>query len=291
MAKRFTDTRKWRKAWFRMLPPKMKCAWLYLCDNCDHAGIWDIDMGALVFDIGEQVSLTDLMTSFDVVKISDTKIFIPDFIEFQYKCPVSELNAGNKAHASVIQILKKYGLETHNQGAMQGATVAPKDKDKDKELEKEEDKEPESDSTRVQWFEEIYSRYPVKVKGEGAFSQFKEQFKTREQVDELSIALDHYIRMLTNNPWRNPKQTFAAFLGTKQSGFFWRDFINPESAKATVNAGAARGSIFKQGPAPIRILDAQKVLEADEERRRNSSYTLTPEQIRAMAKSKISGVS
>ena len=112
MAKRFTDTNIWDKAWFRKLPPRIKETWRYLCDKCDHAVIWEIDMEALVFNIGEQVSFEEIMEILGsrLNHFCNEKIFIPGFIDFQYKCSVETLNPKNKVHKSAIERLKKHGL-------------------------------------------------------------------------------------------------------------------------------------------------------------------------------------
>lgn len=107
LAKRFTDTGKWKKQWFRELPPKMKVAWEYLRDNCDHAGIWDTDFQDLSFKVGELVTPLECETYFtDVrfVKISDDKYFLPGFVVFQYG---DTLRIRNKAHLSVLKILER----------------------------------------------------------------------------------------------------------------------------------------------------------------------------------------
>ena len=43
MSKRFTDTDKWKKQWFRKLKNDNKVFWMYLLDQCNHAGIWEVD--------------------------------------------------------------------------------------------------------------------------------------------------------------------------------------------------------------------------------------------------------
>ena len=60
MAKRFTDTEIWKKRWFRKLPPRIKCLWYYLKDNCDHAGSFDFDTEVISLLIGEEVNAEDL---------------------------------------------------------------------------------------------------------------------------------------------------------------------------------------------------------------------------------------
>ncbi len=140
MAKRFTDTAIWDKAWFRKLPPRLKETWRYLCDKCNHAGIWEIDIEALVFNVGESVTMEEIQTSFGdrINRFCENKIFISSFISFQYKCSVERLNPKSKIHKSVIEILEKHSLYKPFGNPLERV------KDKDKEMDKDKDKENEN---------------------------------------------------------------------------------------------------------------------------------------------------
>ncbi len=83
-------------------------------------------------------------------------------------------------------------------------------------------------------FESVRNLYP-KPKGADAEDRFRDQVQTPTDYADLIAAIEHYKIMLSlpENSWRRPKQTFATFLGTKTSGFFWRDFIDPKSAQPT----------------------------------------------------------
>lgn len=137
MSKRFTDTDKWKKPLIRGLQAPYKLLWLYILDDCDHAGIWQVDIEVASIRIGEQLSNDEAVKNFgDRIIPFDNgeKWFIPNFIEFQY----GELNAENRVHASVISQLVKYDLLKKFKdliSPLQGA----KDKDKDKEKDKDKD--------------------------------------------------------------------------------------------------------------------------------------------------------
>jgi hypothetical protein len=80
-------------------------------------------------------------------------------------------------------------------------------------------------------FEKAWTEYknlPNVVKGQQAESRFASQIKNDLDFDQLMIAITSYRQMLAQpgNQWRQPKSTFETFLGTKKSGFFWRDFID-----------------------------------------------------------------
>ena len=53
--KRFTDTEKWKSDWFMSLSVEMKCLWIYLCDNCDNAGVWRINKKLAEVQIGKKI--------------------------------------------------------------------------------------------------------------------------------------------------------------------------------------------------------------------------------------------
>jgi hypothetical protein len=109
MAKRFTDTDKWKKGWFKQLTPKQRLFWLYILDDCNAAGIWDVDLEVASIRVGDVVEMDEAVEVLgkDVIWFDNNeKIFIPKFIEFQY----GALNENSRPHASVIKILEKYKL-------------------------------------------------------------------------------------------------------------------------------------------------------------------------------------
>jgi len=149
MAKRFTDSGKWKKSFFRNLPAHLKLFWIYLLDECNHAGIWEVEIDVASIRTGVELDgleATALEAFGDRVVPIDggTKWFIPDFIGFQY----SQLNEKNRAHKSVLDILQAYDLLIYIEpkeapckplaSPLEGAMVKDKDKDKDKDTEKDE---------------------------------------------------------------------------------------------------------------------------------------------------------
>jgi hypothetical protein len=131
MAKRLTDTEKWRKPWFRNLKPKHKCFWQYLIDNCNHAGVWEVDFNLASYFIGTKLEENELREVFkkQYVELDNGKRwFIRDFVEFQYGC----LNPNNNLHKSVINTLEKSGVDEGLVCPTGGAI--DKEEDKDKEI-------------------------------------------------------------------------------------------------------------------------------------------------------------
>lgn len=103
MAKRFTDTEKWRNPWYRKLPWKMKLLWSYICDTCDIAGIWYEDLEGASFAIGEEITREEYNRTFGkkLVRLKEDKVFFPQFVEFQY----GKLSPKSAPNRKVIQAL------------------------------------------------------------------------------------------------------------------------------------------------------------------------------------------
>lgn len=107
MAKRLTDTEKWKDPWFCELSPVYKLFWIYLCDNCDHAGIWDVNWPLVKFHCLEEPFNVKIFGD-RIVVLSKEKWFIKKFVLFQQKISnLDELNPLNNCHSSIISILKR----------------------------------------------------------------------------------------------------------------------------------------------------------------------------------------
>jgi hypothetical protein len=109
MAKRFTDTDKWKKGFMRNLPIKYKMLWLYMLDDCNHAGVWETDFEVASIRIGSKINEKEAAKVFaSHIKIFDkgNKWFIPKFIDFQY----GTLNENSRPHQAVIKLLDKYDV-------------------------------------------------------------------------------------------------------------------------------------------------------------------------------------
>ena len=127
MAKRFTDSRKWDDPFFIELPNKYKLLWFFMLDKCNHAGIFEFSKRLVDFNLNDSYKKSDILEVFNgkIEVLKSGKWFIKKFISYQY----GELNEANRAHNSVINILKKEGSYMGLISPLQGY----KDKDKDKE--------------------------------------------------------------------------------------------------------------------------------------------------------------
>jgi len=137
MAKRFTDTGIWQKAWYRKLPVEVKLFWQYLFTNCNHAGIFEVDLDLASFVIGKKITLEHISKYLGdrIAIIEDEKWYILGFIEFQY----GELNNNSNVHKSVLKLLNKYEINNDNEFPTLGqglvkplSGIIDKDKSKDK---------------------------------------------------------------------------------------------------------------------------------------------------------------
>lgn len=136
MAKRFTDTNKYKKPFIRGLQGPYKLLWDYICLDCNHAGIWIKDFEIAQIYLGADMAVNEneaIKVFCDKVYVFDNgdRWFIPSFIGFQY----GELNPENRAHNSVIKIIAMNNLGKALTRALQGRK--DKDKDKDKDMDKE----------------------------------------------------------------------------------------------------------------------------------------------------------
>lgn len=155
MPKRFTDTEKWKKPFIKSLQTVYKLFWVYLLDECDHAGIWHVEPEIASIRIGEKIDINEAKKQFEkkIVEFDEgSKWFIPDFISFQYGI----LNPEVKAHTSVISLLRKYNLEPFV-NCLQ--TVKDKDKEQDKDMVKE--KEPTTFNEVMFKARKMYKPYEV----------------------------------------------------------------------------------------------------------------------------------
>lgn len=118
MAKRFTDTEKYRKPFLRSLPGAYKLLWDYICNDCNHAGIWLVDFDIAQICVGKDmpVGKDKALRLFNegedrIFELENgKKWFIIPFIAFQYV----KLSSTNPAHRNIIIELKKYGLIDEN---------------------------------------------------------------------------------------------------------------------------------------------------------------------------------
>ena len=113
--KRFTDSDKWQDPWFRKLHPDAKLLWFFLCDKCDHAGVWEIDEDSFQFHSGTTCRIDSLWDAFGdrVQTLGENKVYLPKFILYQQGGLLSEAKA---PHRGILKLMEKHGLEIDENG-------------------------------------------------------------------------------------------------------------------------------------------------------------------------------
>jgi hypothetical protein len=102
MAKRWTDTDKWKDDWYIQLSNDDKVVWQWLLDNCNHAGICKRSIGLLNLMCKVTYKEDEILEKMDGrVFIVGNSWFIPKFLKFQY----SSLLTGKPAIVSAVKEL------------------------------------------------------------------------------------------------------------------------------------------------------------------------------------------
>jgi len=144
MAKRLTDTEKWKDDWFISLDNDYKIIWQWLLDNCNHAGICKRSVGLLNLmcktNFTEEIIIDKMVNR---VIIHENIWFIPKFLKFQY----ADLQSNRPVIVSVRRELIRGGyyklipLDFGNDyliipECLDNDYLIIKDKDKDKDKDK-----------------------------------------------------------------------------------------------------------------------------------------------------------
>ena len=112
MVKRLSDSEIWNKDWFLDLTDKQKLLVKFLFDNCDCAGVYEISKRVLRNSFEQEITKEDFEAIKQVKFISDDKIFIEDFIKFQYNTLIPLLNPLNRVHKGILKSLEKHNIIT-----------------------------------------------------------------------------------------------------------------------------------------------------------------------------------
>lgn len=134
--KRFTATEKWDDSWFRKLPLLEKCFWSFICDRCDAAGVWKVDLEAAEFFLDSKLDGKKLLVTFAgrVRDIGRGRWWITNFIQFQ-NGPLSEACI---PHKKIIIRLREHGLYEEYLSTLQTRVVSTLKEEGGEEEEEEE---------------------------------------------------------------------------------------------------------------------------------------------------------
>jgi len=240
MAKRFTDTTKWKRPWFRALSPHAKVLWQYLCDECDHAGIFLADFELTTFQVGFKVDeekLRDLLGD-KIVKIDRDKYFIPSFFEFQY----GDAKDGFKAKQSAIKTLKAWNLldESDSLKDLSNSYLSVTEQSPDchiigKSKSKINTGECEGGSPATETLvtpadlEAVYKQYPNKRGKSEGLTKLKKQCPSKDALKKFESAMLAYVADCQRN--NIFLKQFDTFVNSK-----WEDWLDPETGGAISSA-------------------------------------------------------
>lgn len=112
--KRFTDIFKWNQVWFRELSPNGKLLFLFLVDECDAAGVWEIDLKMTQFKTG--ISIPDIQNLIEELImtgrlqriLTGDKLWLTKFILFQYPKGLKE---DYNPHKPIFESIVKHQLD------------------------------------------------------------------------------------------------------------------------------------------------------------------------------------
>jgi hypothetical protein len=201
MAKRFTDTNKWSKEFFQDLPIKMKLVWMYLCDSCDNAGIWDVNLSLVSYQLGVKVTVSDInkYLGSKIIWCGEDKLFIPSFFTFQY----GDAKDSFSAKIAAIKRLRTFGLVDENgqiytQSPHYTPTVGVVSKEStsisigiSKGISILEGGVGETNALDAE-LSKIYQLYPKKVGKTEGFVRLKKQFSSVEELQPFRQAVERY---------------------------------------------------------------------------------------------------
>ena len=229
MAKRLTDSEKWKKIWFRKLKPEHKLLWFYILDNCDCGGIWESDFELASFMIGWNYDRADTEESFkkQFIRIDENRWFLTDYIEWQYKCKIDELNPNNKAHLGVIRTLEKHKINDHLSSPFK-APSKPLDRGTGIgigiEVGKGKEKKNSDNGNFSEEFENIWGRYPKKDGKKEALRHFQASVNNFQDLEQIKIAIDNYLEHIKTNEIK------AQFIKNGSTWFNnWKDWVEYET--------------------------------------------------------------
>jgi hypothetical protein len=134
MAKRFTSTEIWSEDWFLEMPIEYKLFWYYMLSECDHAGLFKVNLRSFCGLNEVKISSDDALKYFnsgkDRVRVVNKSVWlIEDFFVFQYG---TTINLNNRLHESIEKLYTKLDLKLSSIRGVLDLIYGVKDKDKDK---------------------------------------------------------------------------------------------------------------------------------------------------------------
>ena len=231
MPKRYTDTEKWKKKWFRILTPEEKTAWFFITEQCDNVGVWDGDTEAAEFNIGAKIDWDSFLKRINenIEVLEDGKWWLIDYCAFQH----TDLSPDSKSIPviSYIKLLKKHNLyervmkgfakplDSLSKGLKEKEKVKVKVKVKVKAKAKEKAKEKETFGNEVL---EYYKQLTGKIKITKIPGQVGERLNEGHTVEEgKKVILYKYLEW-----WNTPKMRSAVNLTTLFRPLHFEEYLS-----------------------------------------------------------------
>lgn len=235
VAKRFTDTGKWKRQWFRALSLEAKVLWQYLIDECDHVGIWVADFELASFQVSFDVDEEKLakLLGDKIVKLDTDKYFIPSFFEFQY----ADAKDGFKAKQSALKVLRSWNLLDESDSlidlsnsylSVTGQSPDCTSKIKSKIKSKSKSKKGMQGETYTPEFEANWKLYPRKDDKSDAFRAYQANVGPDEH-GKVPEAIARYLAKLKRDGTDAKYiKLGATFFGKRR----WADCLDPDYGSA-----------------------------------------------------------
>lgn len=207
MAKRLTNTEKWKTAFFRSLPAEYKLLWNYINDDCDFCGIWIVDFEVANIRIGLPVTKPKALEFFKgqiQVLPSGDMWFIPQFIQDQY----GELSDKNSIHRKVLHAIATKVSNTVKTDCI-NSDVTVQDKDKDKVKDNKIKKEPDPIQAEIElWptfdhFWDLYDKKNDRGKCEKTWQKL-----TQDDKEKIMLHLPDYKKQQPDRKFRKDPYTY-----------------------------------------------------------------------------------
>jgi hypothetical protein len=177
MAKRFTDNKKWESNWYMELTKDEKLLWLYMLDTCESNGIFVPNWKLINFMLDTNFNDFPEPLSKQIIRTNhEKKVFIGDFVKFQYGDLKSTSNLHKKIHTS----LKDFGVDVPLDEGYETPKVAPKNniKIKNKSKNKSNTDKKSLKSIDEGYLKELQSTHKD-VDVEGEFIKFRDYLKSK----------------------------------------------------------------------------------------------------------------
>lgn len=216
--KRFTETDKWKDPWFRSLPPTEKLVFLFVIENCNNAGFYEIDYGLMAFATGlEQGALEGAIKGLARGLVCcGGWIWVRTFLKHQKN---EALNPENKAHKQIIGLLREQAERFREnaefkefQGAYKGLTSPIGIGKVQVKVRKE--------GVQREGFDQFWDAYPnknAKAKAEDAWKKVKAP---------LEIILAAIEQQKLSDQWRKSNGQFIPLPASWLNGRRWEDQVS-----------------------------------------------------------------